>query len=61
MKNTNYVEGRYYSGFGTYIGTRITYTIKKNQKNEHIFSTGIYDGGGAMKLKKILISIKDKK
>jgi len=61
MKNTNYVEGRYYSGFGTYLGTRITQTINKKQKKEHLFSTGIYDTGGAAKLKRILINIKNKK
>ena len=58
MKNTNYVEGRYYSGFGTYLGTRITQTINKKQKKEHLFSTGIYDTGGAMKLNRLLVNIK---
>ena len=58
MKNTNYVEGRYYSGFGTYLGTRITHTMSKKQKKEHIFSTGIYDIGGAMKLNRLLVNAK---
>ena len=34
MKNTNYVEGRYYSGFGTYLGTRITHTMNKKDKKD---------------------------
>ena len=55
MENINYTEGKYYSGFGTYIGTRITHTTNIQSKKEHLFSTGIYDTGGAVKLKRILI------
>jgi|18_taG_2_1085343.scaffolds.fasta_scaffold157015_2 hypothetical protein len=45
-----FTEGRYYKEFGTYLGTRIVHSPDKSSANYHLFSTGEYDGGGAVKL-----------
>ena len=45
-----FTRGNYYDNFGTYLGTRITHNPDKTKITHHIFSTGKYDGGGAVKL-----------
>ena len=45
-----FTEGKYYKEFGTYIGTRITHQPDNTHTNYHLFSTGEYDIGGAVKL-----------
>ncbi len=51
-----YKEDTYYEGLGTYLGTRITHSYNGTQWKEHLFNTGIYDGGGAAKLTRIKIT-----
>jgi hypothetical protein len=51
-----YEKGRYYQYLGFYLGTRKTTLIDKTNKKEHIFSTGVYDGGGAVILNRVLIN-----
>ena len=53
MKNKDYILGKYYKPFGTYLGPRVTHLVSKKEMHEHIFSTGIYDGWGAIKLVRI--------
>ena len=50
-----YEKGSYYQYLGFYLGTRKTTLADKTNKKEHIFSTGVYDGGGAVILNRILI------
>ena len=52
----NYKKDTYYEGLGTYIGTRVTHSYNGTNCKEHLFNTGIYDGGGAAKLTRIKIS-----
>ena len=48
-------KGKYYRGLGIYIEIRTTHFPNKESIKEHIFSTGEYDGGGAVYLKKVKI------
>ena len=50
-----FIEGKYYSEFGTYLGTRITHTPDHKQIRHHIFSTGVRDFGGAMELVRLKV------
>ena len=51
----NYIKGKQYKNKGMYLGTREIHppyseTIKKGstKNTHHLFSTGVYDGGGAV-------------
>ena len=51
-----YTKGTYYEDLGTYLGMRKTHYISKKHPhiiNEHIFSTGCNDGGGAVILNRL--------
>jgi len=52
----SYEKGSYYQYLGFYLGTRKTILVDKTEKEEHIFSTGVYDNGGAVILNRVLIN-----
>ena len=53
----SYKKGKYYRGLGYYLEKRKTYSVSCPTKpiEEHIFSTGEYDGGGAVILNRVLV------
>tara|TARA_R110002049_G_scaffold80490_2_gene204774 strand:+ start:276 stop:455 length:180 start_codon:yes stop_codon:yes gene_type:complete len=54
--NNLYTKGTYYEDLGTYLGVRKTHYVSKKYPHvisEHVFSTGVKDGGGAVMLNKL--------
>ena len=51
-----YTEGTYYKYLGTYLGVRKTHYVSEKYPHtisEHVFSTGVKDGGGAIMLNRL--------